>query len=275
MSAVRTRPNYVAFVVALAWLAVVAVPLYFLVGTSFRPRAEYLDGHPLAPPENPTSDNYAYTLESGFIDYFLNNVWVTVASVLIVLVLTVPAAYAVARSASPMVQRVFSLVLVGLAIPAQATIVPVYYMMNELGLHDSLIAVILPTAAFALPVSLLVMSNGLRDIPRELYEAQTIDGASPSQMLRSLVLPLAKGPIVTVTIFTALLSWNGFIFPLVLIDSPENRVLTHAIFEYQGERGLDIPGLLSAVVISVIPMLVVYLIGRRYLLAGLTAGFGK
>lgn len=271
----RTPPNVPAFLVALCWLAVVAVPIYFLVAASLRRREEYLDGHPLAPPSDPTLENYRFALDEGFVTYFVNNVVVTVASVALVVVLTVPAAYAVVRNTGRHVQRGFSLMLIGLAIPAQATIVPVYFMMNEIGLHDSLPAVILPTVAFVLPVSLLVLTNGLRDIPNELYEAQAMDGATPMRTLLTMVLPLSKAPIMTIAVFTALTAWNGFIFPLVLIDSPDNRVLTHALYEFQGERGLNVPGLLAAVTISAIPIFVVYLIGRRYLLAGLTAGFGK
>jgi ABC-type glycerol-3-phosphate transport system permease component len=272
---VTKQRNPAAGLFALVWLVLVAGPFYYLVSASLRSRADYLSTSPLAPPSAPTLDNYRSVLSGGFGTYLLNNVVVTVATVTIVVVLGVPAAYAVARSTSVFVQRGFTLLLAGLAIPAQATIIPVYLLITRLHLYDSLTAIILPTAAFALPVATLVLTNSLRDVPRELYEAQTIDGASAFGVLRHLVLPLARPAIVTVVVYTALNAWNGFLFPLVLTQSESNRVLTLGLWNFQGQFGTNVPGLLAAVTLSVLPIFVVYLIGRRFLLSGLTAGFGK
>ncbi|MCZ2812130.1 MULTISPECIES: carbohydrate ABC transporter permease [unclassified Modestobacter] len=271
----RERPNWLAGVLATCWLVIVAVPLYYLVAASFRTRQDYLSTSPLKPPTDPTIDNYVTVFEGGFLTYLINNVIVTVATVAIVVAVTVPAAYAVARNAGALVQRFFSIMLIGLAIPAQATIIPVYLLITQMRLYDTLLAIILPTAAFALPVALLVMTNSLRDIPKELYEAQTLDGAGPLGVLRNLVLPLAKPAITTISVFTALNAWNGFLFPLVLTQSESTRVLTLGLWDFQGQFGTNVPGLLAAVTLSVVPIFVLYLVGRRYLLSGLTAGFGK
>lgn len=273
--ATRTRPNVLGFLGALAWLAVVAVPLYFLVVASLRTRANFRDGHPLGLPESLTLENYREVFEGNFPTYFVNNVIVTVGTVLVVLLLAVPAAYAVVRSRSRFTSRAFTLMLIGLVIPAQAVIVPVYLIMSEIGLHDTVYAVILPTAAFGLPMSLLILVNGLRDIPNELYEAQALDGASALRTLLTLVLPLAKPPIMVVCVFVALQAWNGYIFPLVLIDSPEQRTLTLGLAEFQTQYGTNVPGMLAAILLSMLPIFAVYLVGRRFLLSGLTAGFGK
>ncbi|MGY1857253.1 carbohydrate ABC transporter permease [Modestobacter sp. SYSU DS0290] len=271
----RERPNWLAGILATIWLVIVAVPLYYLVAASFRTRQDYLSTSPLNPPSNPTAENYTTVFEGGFLTYLLNTAVVTVATVAIVVGLCVPAAYAVARNTGPLVQRGFSLMLIGLAIPAQATIIPVYLLITQLRLYDTLLAIILPTAAYAMPVALLVMTNSLRDIPKELYEAQTLDGAGPFKVLRNLVLPLAKPAITTISVFTALNAWNGFLFPLVLTQSKSNRVLTLGLWDFQGQFGTNVPGLLAAVTLSVVPIFVLYLFGRRYLLGGLTAGFGK
>jgi ABC-type glycerol-3-phosphate transport system permease component len=269
------KRNWPAGASALVWLVLVVGPLYFMVAASLRARADYLTASPLKPPSSPTLDNYRTVLSGGFGGYLLNNVIVTAVTVAIVVLLGVPAAYAVARSPSKLVQRGFTLLLAGLAIPAQATIIPVFLLITRLNLYDSLTAIILPTAAFALPVATLVLTNSLRDVPKELYEAQTIDGASAFGVLRHLVLPLAKPAIVTVVVYTALNAWNGFLFPLVLTQSKSTRVLTLGLWTFQDQFGTDVPALLAAVTLSVVPIFVVYLIGRRYLLSGLTAGFGK
>lgn len=271
----RTRPNVLAGVLATIWFLLVAVPLYYLVAASFRTRQDYLSTNPLNPPADPTLENYETVLTGDFPIYLFNTLVVTFATVAIVVALTVPAAYAVARNAGRGVQRGFSLMLVGLAVPAQAAIIPVYLIITQLRLYDTLLAIILPTAAFAMPVALLVMTNSLRDIPKELYEAQTLDGAGPFKVLRHLVLPLAKPAITTVAVFTSLTAWNGFLFPLVLTQSVDTRVLTLGLFDYQGQFGTNVPALLAAVTLSVVPIFLLYLFGRRYLLSGLTAGAGK
>ena len=271
----RETPNYLAGVLSAIWHVLVVVPLYFMISSSFRTRQDYLRDNPLKLPSSPTFENYESVFTGGFGRYFLNNIIVTVGTVAIVVALVVPAAYAVARNPSPMVQRGFSLMLVGLAVPAQAVIIPVYLLINQLRLYDTLLAIILPTAAFALPVAMLVMTNSLRDIPNELYEAQTLDGAGALQTLRNLVLPLAKPAITTVTVFTAMSAWNGFLFPLVLTQSAEQRTLTLGLQTFSSQFGTNVPGLLAAITLSLLPIFFVYLFGRRYLLGGLTAGFGK
>lgn len=271
----RRRPNLVAGALAAVWLSLVAVPLYYLVSASLRTRSEYLSDNPLALPTSPTLENYLTVLQGGFGRYLLNTGLVTAGTVAIVVGLALPAAYAVARNPSRSVQRGFSVLLVGLAIPSQATIIPVYLIITQLRLYDTLTAVILPTAAFALPVAVLVLTNSLRDVPRELYEAQAIDGAGPFAVLRHLVLPLSRPALTTVAVFTSLTAWNGFLFPLVLTQSRDTRVLTLGLWDFQGQFGTNVPALLAAVTLSVIPIFVLYVLGRRYLLSGLAAGFGK
>ena len=114
-----------------------------------------------------------------------------------------------------------------------------------------------------------------RDIPGELFEAMRVDGAGDWRTLTTLVLPLAKPALTTVAIYNGLNVWNGFIFPLVLTQSPDKRVLPLALWTFQGEFTANIPAVLAAVVLSTLPIVVLYIFGRRQLLAGLTAGVGK
>lgn len=271
----RERFNVLGALGAGGWFVLVAVPLYFLFVTSLRASSDYLSDGPLAVPTALTLENYARVLGSRFPLYFLNNVVVAVACVTIVLVLALPAAYAIVRSRSRWVARGFSLMLLGLAVPAQAVIVPLYLMVTRLRLYDTLLAIILPTAAFALPLAVVVLTSSLRDIPDELFEAATLDGAGPGRALVSLVLPLARPGLATIGIFTSLQAWNGFLFPLVLTQDASVRVLTLGLWDYQGQYGTNVPLITAAVLLSLLPLLVVYLLGRRHLLAGLTAGAGR
>ncbi|THA61093.1 carbohydrate ABC transporter permease [Streptomyces sp. A0958] len=281
----RTRPatarrrrkwgNPLAGLGSLVWLVLVIVPLYTLVSSSLMHQDEALNGDPLAVPTNPTLDNYRTVLDSGFSTMLTNTAIVAVATVAIVLVLSVPVAYVAVRTRSRLSGLAFRTFLLGVAIPAQAVIVPLYLLISKMGLYDSLPAIILPTAAFAMPVAVLILSGTMRDVSEEMYEAMALDGASPLRMLWQLAIPMSKAGISTVAIYTALQAWNGFLFPLILTQSEENRVLTLGLFNFMSQFGVNIPAVLAAIVLSVVPIFAVYLVARKALVNGLMGVGGK
>lgn len=271
----RKRANVLGGAASIIWLIIVAVPLYWIVITSFRSQQGFFTDNPLALPANPTLDNYALVLENDFFRYLLNSAIVTVAAVILIVTCGFLFAYTISRTPSPRVRSTFNVMLLGLAIPLQATIIPVYVMIVRAGLYDNLIAIILPSVAFGLPITVLILVNFLRDIPPQLYEAIRLDGASEWTTIRALALPLSRPAITTVAIYNGLNVWNGFLFPLILTQSPENRVLPLALTSYQGLFSINVPAIIAAVVLSSLPIIALYILGRRQLLAGMTAGFGK
>lgn len=269
------RGNPVSGLGSVIWLAIVLVPIYAMLSASLTSQDKALTGNPLNPPTSPTLDNYNTVLNSGFGHLLSNTAIVAVAVVAIVLCLSVPIAYVAVRTRNRWSGLAFRLFLLGVAIPAQAVVVPLYLLIAKLNLYDSLLAVILPTAAFAMPVSVLVLVGTLRDVSEDLYEAMALDGASPQRMLFQLAVPLAKGGISTVVIFAALQAWNGFLFPLIFTQSDGPRVLTLGLFNYVSQFGVNIPALLASVVLSGIPIFAVYLVARRALVGGLMGVGGK
>lgn len=271
----RQTPNIIGGLAAWVWLAVIILPIYYIVITSLKGQAGFFTSSPLLPSPDPTLDNYRLVLEAGFTRYFLNSVIVTVGAVIPAVLVSFMASYAVVRGQGRIVSFTRLVFLMGLAIPLQATIVPIYLIINRLGLYDTLLALILPSAAFALPISVLILSNFMRDVPSELYESMRLDGASNWVILWRLVLPMMRPAIVTISIYNALQVWNGFLFPLILTQSPETRVLPLSLWAFQGEFSVNVPAILAAVVLSTLPLLAVYIFGRKQLVGGLTAGFGK
>lgn len=271
----RTRPNIFGATFAWIWLFIILIPIYYMILASLRTQGDYYASNPLVPPTDPSARAYALVIQNDFLRYLSNSLIITCASVAILLVVATMGSYAIVRGKSNASLRVFQIFLLGLAIPAQATIVPLYYMILNLGLYNTLVALILPSIGFGIPITILILVNFIRDIPVELFESITIDGAGPWRTLWSLVLPLTRPALVTVGIYDALQIWNGFLFPLVLTGKPEVRVLPYSLFTYQGEHGADTPAILAAVILSATPMLAAYIIGRRQLVAGLTAGFSK
>ncbi|WSX64784.1 carbohydrate ABC transporter permease [Streptomyces sp. NBC_00986] len=269
------RPNPVAGLGSLLWLAVVIVPIYAMISASLTRQDKALGNNALKPPTDPTFANYNTVLHNGFGHFLANTALVAAAVVGIVLVLCVPLAYVAVRTRTVWSSAAFRLFLMGVAIPAQAVVVPLYLMIAKLDLYDSLLAVILPTAAFAMPVSVLILTGTLRDISEDLYEAMALDGASATRMLFQLVIPMTKGGISTVVIYAALQAWNGFLFPLIFTQSDGPRVLTLGLFNYVSQFGVNIPALLASVVLSGIPIFAVYLVARRALVGGLMGVGGK
>ncbi|BBH68951.1 ABC transporter permease [Actinoplanes sp. OR16] len=269
--------NFLGGLAGWLWLIVVLLPIYWIVITSFKVQSDYYATNPLLPPTSPTLENYRFVLENDFVRYFVNSVIVTVGSVGPAVLVSFMAAYAIVRgsAASRFLRGVNGLFLMGLAIPLQAVIIPIYLIIIKLQMYDTLGAIILPSLAFAIPLSVLVLGNFVRDVPKELFESMRMDGATEWGTLWRLAFPLTRPALVTVTIYQGLTVWNGFILPLILTQSPEQRTLPLALWSFQGQYSVNIPAVLASVVLTTLPILTLYIIGRRQLLSGLTAGFSK
>jgi raffinose/stachyose/melibiose transport system permease protein len=270
------RLNWLGGAASWIWLVVVLLPIYWIVITSLKTQSNYFATNPLVPPHGATLENYRMVLHSDFPQYFLNSLIVTVGAVVPAVLSAFMASYAIVRDNHRLFLRgVNALFLMGLAIPLQATIIPVYLLIIRLHLYDSLLAIILPSIAFAIPLSVLVLSNFIRDVPRELFESMRVDGASEWALLWRLAFPLTRPAMVTVTIYNALTIWNGFLLPLVLTQSPNKRTLPLALWTFQGQYSVNVPAVLAAVLLTALPILAAYVVGRRQLVSGLSAGFSK
>jgi raffinose/stachyose/melibiose transport system permease protein len=273
---VRRRPNWLGAAAGWLWLLIVLLPIYWIVITSFKTQSNYFAMNPLAPPSKPTLDNYKLVIHSHFIRYFINSVIITLGAVVPAVLVSFMAAYAVVRAGDRWVLRsINSLFLMGLAIPLQAAVIPIYLIIIRLHLYDTLLAIILPSIAFAIPLSVLVLSNFIRDVPKELFDSMRVDGATEWGTLWHLAFPLTRPALVTVSIYNGLAIWNGFLLPLILIQSPNQRPLPLALWSFQGQYSVNVPAVLASVVLTTLPILIIYVVGRRQLLSGLTAGFGK
>ena len=271
----RSRPNLLGGLGGWIWLAIIILPIYYVVITSLKDQAGFFTTNPMAPPTAPTLANYQLVLEKNFVQYFANSLIVTIGSVVPTLFVSFMAAYAIVRGKGLFLNVTNKLFLLGLAIPLHATIIPIYWMITRAHMYDTLLALMLPSIAFAIPISVLILANFMRDVPNELFESMRLDGCSDWTMMWRLAFPLVKPAVVTVGIYDALHVWNGFLFPLILTQSPSTRVLPLSLWTFQGEFTANIPAVLASVVLATLPLLVLYVVARRQLLSGLTAGFSK
>lgn len=260
---------------AVIWAIVSLYPILYMVFESLRTQATYITGRPWLPPAHPYVGNYHDVLAAGFVRYFLNSAIVAAISLAMILVFGLLAAYAIVRLNGWFSTKAFTFFLAGLAIPIQAGIIPLYVLIQKLGFYDTLWAMILPSAAFALPLSVLILVNFVRDIPKELYEAMSIDGVSTFGALYKLVLPLSRPALMAVGIYDFVQIWNNFLFPLVLTSNPQLQTLPLALQHFQGQYTMNVPGIMAAVVLSALPLILAYIFGRKQLLSGISAGFSR
>jgi raffinose/stachyose/melibiose transport system permease protein len=179
-------------------------PILYMFISSLRTQEDFFQGANWYPPAHPTLQNYLNVFANDFGTYLMNSVFVTVLSVTLTVSISFFAAYAIARMQNRVTRAIFNIFLVGLAVPLQATIIPLYILIVNLHLYDTLYALILPYAAFSIPLSVLVLVTYLRDIPKELYQAMLLDGAGHRQIFARLVLPLSRPALMTIVIYDAL-----------------------------------------------------------------------
>lgn len=270
------RWNWLGGLAAWIWFAIVLLPIYWIIITSLKNQNDYYQSNQFAPPSKPTLDNFRLVLDNNFVHYLLNSVIVTVGAVVPAVLMSFMAAYAVIRDGRRLFLRsVNGLFLMGLAIPIQATIIPIFLLIIKLRLYDTLPAMILPSIAFAIPLSVLVLANFIRDVPNELFESMRVDGANDWQMLWRLAFPLTRPALITVTIYNGLTIWNGFLLPLVLTQSQDKQTLPLALSVFQTQFGINFPATLAGVVLSLLPILALYILARRHVMSGLSGGFTK
>ena len=151
--------------------------------------------------------------------------------------------------------------------------IALYALVKASGLYDSLWAVILPLAGFAMPVTVLVLTNFVREIPSTLFEAMELEGASHGAVLKHLVLPLSVRAVISMALFNFIGAWNALLFPLILTQSPEVRVLPMAVWTFTGQFGINVPAVMAAVTLSALPLILAYVFARREILNALRGGF--
>ena len=182
------------------------------------------------------------------------------------------AAYAFARLRFSFDGPLFGLVVAGMVVPIHITLVPIYLMTRDMGLYDTPFALVGPYVATSLPVSIFILTEFMRQIPKELEEAALLDGCGPFVIFGRIFLPLSGPGLSTVAIYNAIMLWNEFIFAYVLTSSTNNRTLPLAVWDYQGQYTANIPAILAVVTLTSLPLIVAYAFGQERIVKGMMAG---
>jgi raffinose/stachyose/melibiose transport system permease protein len=259
----------------LIWGLVTFLPLYYMFLISLRSEGGYLTGNKWLPTGQLTVEGYRTVISSNFLRYFLNSVVVGVCTVLLALVVSVLCAYRMVLNRGVAGRIIFRYLILGLAIPVQTLMVPVFLVVDRIGLYDSRAALILVGAAFSIPISVVMLVNFLRDVPHELIESMRADGASDMAVLWYLILPLSRPVLLMLVVYDGLVSWNNLILPLVLTTSENVKTLPLQLFSFMQSFGVNVPAALAAVSLASLPMMLVFMFGYRYVMGGLGAGLSS
>jgi raffinose/stachyose/melibiose transport system permease protein len=277
LGASRADPLLVALWVGLLLLALVWVaPVLFIVVTSLKSTQEVMNASAFALPTDWYVQNYpAAWLRGRYSTTFVNSVVITLVKVPLGLALSAMAAYALARIEVPAKKWLVALVLFGTMIPFQVMLAPLFTLVNGFGLLNTYVGLWLPYIAFGVPYQVFVLHGFFKEVPRELSEAALIDGASHFTTFRRIFLPISLPVLAALFIMDFVATWNEFAMALVIMLDGKNWTLPLSLMAFQGEFGSDFGPLNAAIVTTVAPAVIVYLIFQRYFVSGLTAGAVK
>lgn len=273
----RIDPVLVALWVALIGIALIWVaPIIFIVFTSLKTNADVMGTGAFAPPPELFIQNYPDAWQRGnFGSRFMNSAIITLVKVPIGLVLSAMAAYALACITVPGKKVLLMLVLFGTMIPFQVMLAPLFMLVNELGLLNTRLGLMLPYIAFGVPYQVFVLHGFFKEIPHELSEAAVVDGASHFTIFRRIFLPISLPVLAALLILDFVSTWNEFAMALVLLLDSKMWTLPLSLMAFQGEFGSEYGPLNAAIVTTVLPAVIVYLIFQRYFVGGLTSGAVK
>jgi len=261
--------------ILLIYTCIVLAPLLIVLANTMRPTRE-IYREPVAMPSSINFDSYATAWgEANFSQYFMNSLVITIASVVLATVVSSLAGYMLGRYQFWGSRFLVAFFVAGLTLPFRLAIVPLFLLLNSLGLVDTRIGLILVYAATGIPFSVFILSAFFRQLPIELSEAARIDGANEFVLFSRVMLPLVRPALATVAIFQFVPLWNDFFFPLILLRSTDKWTLPVGMTRFFGEFQTDWSTLFAGMVITTLPLILLFLSATEQIISGLTEGVRK
>lgn len=257
------------YVAAVLVAVVTLAPVVYAVLSGFRSNGQ-LGANPVGLPNPWVFDNYVGVLTSGsFWKYAVNSVIIALFTTALVVVCGVMAAYPLARYRFKGRQALFNVFVMGLMFPLTVAIIPLFLMVRQLGLMNTFAGVALPQAAFALPMTIVILRPFLMSLPNELEEAAMLDGASRIGFFWRILVPLSGPGMVTTGVLAFVGSWNGYLLPLLFLNDPALKTLPLGVADFSTEHSADTAGVLAFTSLAVIPALVFFLTMQKRIVNGL------
>jgi multiple sugar transport system permease protein len=258
------------------FLVLIGLPFWWVLSSAFKTPQEIIARRPTMLPESFTLQHFEKLLSSSaYPTYLANSMLVAVAATLVTLLLALPAAYAFFRMEFPGRERLYKAILLAYAFPSIVVLIPLYGLFAQVGLVDSLVALVIVDVAFALPFSIWMLRSFLATVPKEIEEAAEIDGAGAVTLMLRIMLPLVAPGIASVGIFAFITSWTEYLFASVLILSDANRTIPVGFSGIIGQYQVDWGLLLAGSTLAILPVVALFALVGRWFVAGLTEGAVK
>jgi raffinose/stachyose/melibiose transport system permease protein len=243
--------------------------------TSLKTNAE-ISASTFALPETPQFINYLNAWETARMNvYFINSIFVTVCSIIVTLLIGALAAFILAKFQFRLKGFVYSMFIVGMLIPMQSVLVPLFIQMRSLHLLDNHLSLILSYTAFGLPITIFILESFIKGFPNSIIEAGIIDGCNIRRIFVMLILPMSRPAIATVIILNFLNNWKEFSFALIFISSDGKKTLPLGLYNFIGAYSSNYSELMAAMMIASIPLIILYLVLQEQIINGMTAGAVK
>ena len=265
----------IVFILALFWVFVTLIPFLFMIINSFRKQFDMLSQGVFHFPNPWYFDNYPHIVQNGFFGSFGRSVFIVAISLVVMLIFSAFAAYPLSRMKFRFRNLIYAGIVAMMSIPMHVTLIPIFKMTTSMGLYDKLISLLGPYVAFALPMSVFILTGFMMTIPKEIEESAEIDGCNKYNNFFQIILPLAKSGLSTLAIYNGVSMWNEFAFANTLLQSPAQKTLPLALGQFKGEHSLDMPMILAVLVLSALPMIILFIIFQDKLVKGMMAGAVK
>jgi multiple sugar transport system permease protein len=267
----KHTPTALLFVLAFIWL----IPVWWMFSLSLTPNELLQRNTQILLPPQVTLDNFVSVIQVGLSGrWFLNSLIVASATTLLTLTVSSMAGYAFARLRFPGKKILFPVVIAGLMVPQEVMFIPLFLIFEQFGLHNSHPGLFLPRVG--IPLGVFIMTTFFAAIPREIEEAAEVDGASKWRIFRQIMLPMAGPALTALAIFTFVLTWNDYLWPLVSATEREMFTITTGLASLQGNfaQATELGALMARGVLASVPLLVMFVIFQRQLIRGISLGSG-
>lgn len=275
----QKRKSKIAWIIATAlaifWMFVALIPFAFMILNSFRKQFDMLSQGVFHLPDPWFFDNYPGIIKAGFFGYFMRSVIIVALSLVLMLIISSLAAYPLSRMKFKLRNLIYAGIVACMSIPMHVTLIPIFKMTNSMGLRDNLFSLLGPYVTFALPMSVFILTGFMMTIPREVEESAEIDGCNKFNNFSRIILPLSKSGLSTLAIYNGVSMWNEFAFANTLLTSPSSKTLPLALGQFKGEHSADMPLMLAVLVLSALPMIILFIIFQDKLVKGMMAGAVK
>ena len=262
-------------IIKIIWSLIAIAPVWLLLINTLKPKKEIYT-NPFGLPREWTLDNYRDIIsDNNFFSYFRNSFIVVVVSLAVILLLGSLCAYALAHWRTRTSRGVYFFIIVGMMLPIKIATIRLLEIMKTLGLLNTLWSLFPVYIAMGLPVAVFILTEFIRGLPGELYEAGFMDGAGRFMIYRKIVLPLIRPALATVAIYNLVPIWNDLWFPLIFINVENQKTVLLAVTRLQGQYTTDWPKLLTILSLSALPVILLYLTMSKQFVKGLTAGAVK